>query len=665
MGQGVSTALPMLVAEELEADWSTVRYAYAPAHPAYANKLSRNMQVTGGSTAVPNGWVPLRQAGAAAREMLVATAAARLGVDAATCRAENGRVHHDATGRSLGYGELAADAAKRKVPASPRLKDPKDWKLIGRPLPRLDTPEVVRGEARFATDVRVPGMLVASIERCPVFGGTLASFHDTKARAVPGVRAVVPVTGGIAVVAEDYWAARKGREALVVEWDEGPNAGLDSAEIRRRLTELTASADGPRPRDDGDAAAVIAGMRKTLRAEYEAPFLAHATMEPMCCAADVRPEGVTVWAPTQFQWGPKMFGGGAIGVAAGASGNDTVTLVTTRLGGGFGRRSEMDFVTDAVEVSKAVGAPVRVVWSREDDIRHDFYRPITRHVVEGALDEGGRAVAWAHIVAGPSILARYLPAWLPEFVANRMGMLQDGADPTSVEGIANLPYAIPNVRVDYRRADLGVPVGFWRSVGNSQNGFVVECFLDELAGLAGADPVAFRLELLAGQPRLRGVLELAAAKAGWGTPLPAGRARGVAAVASFGSYAAQVAEVSVEDGAVRVHRVVCAIDCGQVVNPDIVAAQMEGAIAYGLTAALKGEITLEKGRVQQSNFADYPMLRINEMPVVETHIVPSHEPPGGVGEPGTPPIAPAVANAVAALTGRRVRRLPIRLEELA
>ncbi|HEX5632984.1 MAG TPA: molybdopterin cofactor-binding domain-containing protein, partial [Gemmatimonadales bacterium] len=470
---------------------------------------------------------------------------------------------------------------------------------------------------------------------------------------------------GVAVVAEDFWAARKGREALVVQWDEGPNAALDSEQIRRRLTELTGTAEGPRPRDDGDVTTVIAGVQKKLRAEYEAPFLAHATMEPMCCAADVRPDGVTVWAPTQFQWGPRMFGGGAIGVASSASGSDKVTLVTTRLGGGFGRRAEMDFVADAVEVSKAVGAPVRVVWSREDDMRHDFYRPVTRHVIEGALDEGGRAVAWAHVVAGPSIMERFLPSWMPEFVANRMGMLKDGADPTSIEGIENLPYAIPNVRVDYRKADLGIPVGFWRSVGNSQNGFVVECFLDELAGLAGADPVEFRRGLLANQPRLRGALDLAAEKAGWGTPLPAGRARGVAAVSSFGSHAAQVAEVSVESGVVRVHRVVCAIDCGQVVNPDIVAAQMEGAIAYGLTAALKGEITLEKGRVKQSNFFDYPILRMDEMPVVETHIVPSLEPPGGVGEPGTPPIAPAVANAVAALTGKRVRKLPIRLEELA
>jgi isoquinoline 1-oxidoreductase beta subunit len=662
MGQGVSTALPMLVAEELEADWSTVRYEAAPANPAYANKLARGMQVTGGSTAVANGWVPLRQAGAQAREMLLSAAAARWGVDRATCRAEKSRVLHDTSGRSAGYGELAADAAKQPVPQTLRLKDPKDWKLIGRPLPRLDLPAVVRGEPVFAQDVRVPGMLVAQVERSPVLGGSVKSFDGSKAKAVPGVRAVVQLTGGVAVIAEDFWAAKQGRDALVVEWDEGPNSELDSDGVRATLRALVAQPEGAVVRADGDAPGTIASLTRKIRAEYEAPFLAHATMEPMSCSADVRPDGVTLWAPTQMQWAPR-FGGGAQGAAANAAGveMEQVDVRTTKLGGGFGRRSEMDFVVDAVEASKAVGAPVRVVWTREDDMRHDFYRPATLHVFEGAVDEAGRPVAWSHVIAGSSIIARFMPSWMPEFAANKVGMLKHGADPTSIEGAEDLPYRIANLRVDYRKADIPVPVGFWRSVGHSQNAFATECFVDELAELAGQDPVAFRLSLLGDKPRHRGVLELAAERSGWDTPLAPGRARGVAVAESFGSFVAEVAEVSITNGVVRVHKVTCAIDCGQVVNPDIVAAQMEGAIAYGLTAALKGEITLAKGRVRQSNFLDYPLLRMDEMPEVVVHLVSSTESPGGVGEPGTPPIAPAVANAVSALTGARVRRLPIRI----
>jgi isoquinoline 1-oxidoreductase beta subunit len=662
MGQGVSTALPMLVAEELEADWSAVRYEAAPANPAYINKLT-GMQLTGGSTAVPNGWVPLRQAGAQAREMLVAAAAARWGVDHAACRAENSRVLHDASGRSATYGELAADAAKQPVPETVKLKDPKDWKLIGKPVPRLDLPAVVRGEPVFAQDVRVPGMLVAQVERSPVLGGSVRSMDAAKAKAVPGVRAVVQITGGIAVIAEDFWAAKKGREALVVDWDEGPNANLDSDGVRTTLQALLAGPEGAVVRQDGDAPGTIASLTKKARAVYEAPYLAHATMEPMTCSADVRPDGVTLWAPTQMQWAPKMFGGGAQGTAAKIAGvdMDKVDVRTTRLGGGFGRRAEVDFLIDAVEASKAVGAPVRVVWTREDDMRNDFYRPATMHAFEGAVDEGGRLVAWSHLIAGPSIMARYIPSWMPDFAANRMGMLKHGADPTSIEGAENIPYGIANVKVDYRRADIAVPTGFWRSVGSSQNAFATECFIDELAELAGQDAVAFRRALLADKPRHRGVLDLAAEQAGWGTPLPPGRARGVALAESFGSFVAEVAEVSITNGVVRVHKVTCAVDCGQVVNPGIVAAQMEGAIAYGITAALKGEITLEKGRVKQGNLLDYPLLRMDEMPEVSVHIVSSTENPGGVGEPGTPPIAPAVANAVSALTGTRVRKLPIRL----
>lgn len=663
MGQGVATALPMLVAEELEADWASVRFEQAPAHPAYANRLTQGTQTTGGSTAVMNGWLPLRQAGAAARTMLVQSAATRWGVDPAACRAERGRVHHDASGRSLGFGELAAEAARLPVPERVSLKDPSQWRLIGTPVPRLDVPDMVLGVPAFAGDVRVPGMLVAVVARCPVHGGTVASLDDAAAKALPGVRAVLRVSGGVAVVGDDFWAAKRGRDALVVRWDEGAGASRDSAQLRAELLALAQAAPTAVPRRDGDADAALAGAVTTVQAQYETPYLAHATMEPMVCAADVRPDGVTVWAPTQFQWAPKMFGGGAHGVAARVAGvaADRVVIHTTRLGGGFGRRAEMDFIVDAVEVSKGVGAPVRVVWTREDDIRHDWYRPHTLHLLDGAVAADGTPVAWRHRIAAPSILARYLPSWIPTFVANRIGLLRKGADGTSVEAADNLPYAIPNLQVSWHRADPGVPIGFWRSVGHSQNGFVVECFIDELAKRAGRDPVDFRRGLLQAHPRHLAVLELAAAEAGWGTPPPAGRARGVAVVASFGSYVAQVAEVSVTDGAVRVHRVTCAVDCGQVVNPDIVAAQVEGGVAFGLTAALRGEITLARGRVVQGNFHDYPLLRIDEMPEVTVHLVRSTEPPGGVGEIAVPPIAPAVANAVSALTGTRIRALPIRL----
>ncbi|MCU0620390.1 MAG: xanthine dehydrogenase family protein molybdopterin-binding subunit [Gemmatimonadales bacterium] len=663
MGQGVATALPMLVAEELEADWASVRFEQAPAHPAYANKLTQGTQTTGGSTAVMNGWIPLRQAGAAARTMLVQAAATRWGVEPSSCRAERGRVLHDASGRALGYGELATEAARLPVPDGVPLKDPSQWRLLGTPVQRLDVPDMVRGVPAFAGDVRVPGMLVAVVARCPVHGGVVTSLDDARAKATPGVRAVLRITGGVAVVADDFWAATRGRAALDIGWDEGPGASRDSAQLRAALLALAQGEPHAVPRHDGDANAAIAGATTTVEAQYEAPYLAHATMEPMVCAADVRPDGVTVWAPTQYQWGPAMFGGGARGVAAKVAGVDAdrVVIHTTRLGGGFGRRAEMDFIVDAVEVSKGVGAPVRVVWTREDDIRHDWYRPQTLHLLEGAIDTDGRPVAWRHRIAAPSILERYLPSWIPTFVANRIGLLKEGADPTSIEAADNLPYAIPNLQVSWHRADRWVPIGFWRSVGHSQNGFVVECFLDELARLAGRDPVDYRRDLLQAHPRHLAVLELAASKAGWGSPAPAGRARGVAVVASFGSYVAQVAEVSLVAGGVRVHRVTCAVDCGRVVNPDIVVAQVEGGVAFGLTAALRGEITLAQGRVVQGNFHDYPLLRLDEMPVVDVHVVPSSEPPGGVGEIAVPPVAPAVANAVAVLTGQPVRSLPIRV----
>ena len=658
MGQGVSTALPMLVAEELDAEWSRVRYEFAPANAAYSNPLSVG-QVTGGSTSVRAAYRPLREAAARARLMLVAAAAARWSVPATGCRTENGAVSAP-DGRRARYGELAAAAAAQPVPERVTLKPARDFRLIGKSLPRLDAEDKVTGRARFGVDAEPPGVLTAVVARCPVFGGTLRRFDAGAARAIPGVRFVVPIGSGVAVVAEGYWAAHRGRDALALEWDEGPLAALDDAALASRLEALSHE-EGRLVQKAGAGAAAAAA--RTLDAVYQLPYLAHATMEPMNCTADVRADRVTLWVPTQFQSAPRLVGGGSRGAAARAAGVGIadVTLHTTHLGGGFGRRAETDFVTEACQVSKAVGAPVKLMWSREDDIRHDQYRPASRHSLRGGLGPDGAPLLWSHQVVTPSIMAKFLPHWLPGFATRIAGPLKGGIDALAIEGAADLPYAIPHRELRYVRADLGVPVGFWRSVGHSHTAFAVECFLDELAALAGKDPIEFRRGLLSGAPRHLGVLNLAAERSGWGTPLAAGQGRGVALHESFGSYVAQVAEVSIEQGRPRVHRVVCAIDCGQVINPDIVRAQMEGGIVYGLSAALSGRISLEKGRVKQSNFHDYRILTMREMPAIEVYLVPSELEPGGVGEPGTPPIAPAVANALFAATGKRIRRLPIEL----
>ena len=642
MGQGVTTALPMLLAEELEADWTKVQIEFAPADKAYANPLF-GMQGTGGSTSVRAAWTPLRKAGAAAREVLIAAAAQSWGVKSTECRAERGAVVHAKSRRRLRYGQLALRAAALPVPADVPLKDPKDWRIVGKPTKRLDAPPKVNGRAKFGIDVWVAGMRIAVVARSPVFGGKVTSFDATAAKKIDGVRDVVQISSGVAVVANGYWPAKQGRDALRIVWEEGPVAAVSSASISQLFADRAAQ-PGVVARHDGDADAALPGAAQTVEASYELPFLAHATMEPMNCTAHVRADGVDIWAPTQFQTGAQGLGAQIGGVPP-----EKVQVHTTYLGGGFGRRFELDFIQEALETSKAVGAPVKVIWSREDDIQNAQYRPANYHRMRAGLDAAGRPVAWTHRIVAPSIMARVFP-----------NMVQNGLDGEAVEGGIVMPYAVPHVHVDYALTDTGIPVGFWRSVNNSYNAFAVETFIDELAAAAKADAFEYRRGLLANAPRHRGALELAAQKAGWGTPPPAGRARGIAVHKSFESFVAQVAEVSVSSaGEVRVHRVVCAVDCGMFVNPDTIEAQMQSAIVYGLTAALKGAITIDKGRVQQSNFNDYEMLRMAEMPLVEVYIVPSTEAPGGVGEPGTPPIAPAVGNAIFAATGKRIRKLPI------
>ena len=651
MGQGVYTALPMLVAEELDADWSKVRAESAPVDPAY-NHTAFGIQMTGGSTSTWSEYDRLRKAGATARAMLVAAAAATWSVDPSTLRTQNGFVIHDATKRRLSYGHLVDKASTMTAPQNVVLKDSKDFKLIGKATRRLDTPEKVNGKGMFGLDVSVPNMLIAVVARPPVFGGKVQSFNSDKAKAVTGVRHVVQIDRGVAVVADGFWPAKLGREALEVVWDEGSLSGLESPAQRDQYAEL-AKASGAVAKKEGDAAGAIAQATTKLEAAYEVPYLAHAPMEPLNCVADVRDDSCEVWTGTQFQTMEQVVAARAAGLKP-----QQVRIHTMLLGGGFGRRAVVDchFVQEAVQVSKAVKAPVKVIWTREDDIRGGYYRPAAYHSLSAALGADGKPVAWQQRIVSQSFMTG------TPFEAFAV---KDGVDSTAVEGANDMPYQIPNLRVEWKQAPGGVPTLWWRSVGHSHTAFAIESFLDELAHAAGKDPYEYRRSLLPEKSRHRAALELAAQKAGWGTALPAGRSRGIAVHDSFGSYVAHVAEVSVSKaGEVKVHRVVCAIDCGPTVNPDTIRAQMEGAVVFGLTAALYGQITFDKGRVQQRNFHDYQMLRMNEMPVVEVHIVPSNEKMGGVGEPGVPPVAPAVCNAIFAATGKRIRRLPIRADEL-
>ncbi len=689
MGQGAHTALPMMVAEEMDLPLSKVRIEPASFDQRYGNlevlamswwfhpddqqsspalfmdSFSRRMgrllgiQITGGSSSVRDAWDLLRQAGASARAMLVGAAAARWQVAAADCKTADGAVVHP-DGRRLGYGELAAAAAKIDVPGEVPLKPREQYQLVGTAAPRLDVPAKVNGRTRYGIDVRLPGMLYAAVAGCPVPGGGIAKVDETEARKIPGVLGVVRYEGlagcapGVGVVARGYWLARRALDQLAITWDEGPHGKLDSGELMAQMRAALddSSRSGFTFHERGDGAKALAGAPRVLRADYSAPWLAHAALEPMNCTAQFVDGRLRLWVPTQAA----SF---ALETAARASGlsKDRIDLVTTAIGGGFGRRLESDFVVPAVALARAMQpAPVQVIWSREEDMRHDFYRPAAVARLQAALDEKGEPVAWVTKSVSDAIT--------PQFLARNYPLLSriNGPTPdrTQSEGLFDQSYEIPNRHCAHVTFDTPVPVGNWRSVGHSHMAFFSESFVDEMAQAAGRDPYEYRRSLLRNHPRHRAVLELAAEKAGWGRP-PAGRALGIALHESFNSIVAQVAEVSIEDKRPRVHRVVCAIDCGTVVNPGIVAQQIEGAVVFGLTATLNGQITLRNGRVEQGNFPDYEVIRLREAPEVQTFIVPSTERPAGVGEPGTPPIAPAVANAVFALTGQRLRSLPLRL----
>jgi isoquinoline 1-oxidoreductase beta subunit len=650
MGQGVYTALPMMLAEELDCDWSRVKVESAPAGPEYYDPMMGE-QTTGGSTSVMSSWEPLRKAGASARAVLVDAAAQTWGVAPGSLRTEKGRVYHDASGRSASYGDLTAKAATLPVPAEVALKDPKDFKIIGTNVKRVEGRDKVTGKAEFSIDVRLPGMLTAVVAHPPVCGGTAKSFDASKAMAVPGVVKVKPISTGVAVIAKDFWTARTGREALEIVWDDGPNGNLDSVEIREQYRKL-ANEPGLVAENEGDTEKGMASAAKTVEAVYEVPYLAHAPMEPLNAVAHVQADRCDIWAGTQYQTMDQKVGAAITGLTP-----EQIHVHTTLLGGGFGRRANVtsDFVADAVEVAKGENVPIKTIWTREEDIQCGYFRPMFVHQLKAGVDAKGMPVAWHQRLVGQSLAQG---TFLEPF------MMKEGIDASSVEGAAGMPYSIPNRHIESHNAPRTLSVLWWRSVGHTHTGFVNESFLDEVAHAGGKDPYELRRQLLQNEPRHLAVLKLAAEKADWGKPLPQGRARGIAVRKSFESYVAEVAEVSLDDdGQVRVHRVVCAVDCGITVNPWNVVAQMESAIVYGLTATLYSELTVKKGRVQQSNFHDYPVLRMDRMPKIEVHLVKSTEKPTGVGEPGVPPLAAAVANALFALTGKRVRKLPIKMSE--
>ena len=650
MGQGAATTCAQLLAEELECDWTKVRTQFAPIDTALYG-----YQGTVGSRTTRTMWGPLRKAGAEGREILIAAAAQKWGVDRARCKAQNGFVINLENQARLSYGSLAESASKQAVPANVTLKDPKEHRIIGKPLKRVDTRDKVLGRAKFGLDVRFPGMVYAAVARCPVFGGKVGSFDAARAKAVPGVKEVFQIATGIAVVSDNTWSAIQACRALEVQWDEGPDASLNSDAISKMFGER-AQEKGLMVRQSGDFEASLAKAAKKIEAVYEVPFLAHATMEPMNCTAHVRPDGCDVWAPTQCGTDSRDMTAAMTGLAP-----EKINFQVTYMGGGFGRRGnfELDFVGEAVEISKRLGVPVKVVWSREDDMQHDYYRPASHVEFIGALDADGWPVGLSTRIACPPIPAG-----------------QVGINNTAVTGLRDFLYNFPNLWMDYRPAGTSIPVAMFRAPGANQNTFFMESFLDEMAAAGGKDPVEVRRRLLASpdgdipyQPqraisRLRGVLDLAVEKAHWGQPLPPGRFHGVALGNNVGSFIAQIAEVSVTQGKVRVHKVVCAFDCGQVVNPSLLEQQLTGGIGFGLAAALKGAITIDQGRVREANFNTYDLLRMDEMPKIEVYILPSTEEPGGAGEASVPAIAPAVTNAIFFATGKRIRKLPIKKVDL-
>src|SRR6266478_5024793 len=644
MGQGTYTSIPMLIAEELDVSLKQVWLEHAPPNEKlYANPLL-GVQATGNSNAMRGAWKPLREAGATARIMLVAAATKRWGVDAKSCRTEDGEVIHVPTGRRLKYGEVVADAANMPVPGNVTLKSPGDFKLIGTRAKRLDAPEKVNGTALYGIDARPAGVKIATLAQSPVFGGRVKSVDDTAAKAVKGVRQIVRLDDAVAVVADHMGAAKKGLASLKIEWDYGQHAKLATEEIARKLEQATLGS-GAVAQNIGDADKAMASATTKVEASYQVPFLAHATMEPMNCTVHFRKDECEIWIGNQAVARVQAMAAKEAGLSP-----DKVIIRNHLIGGGFGRRLEADGAVRAVQIAKHVDGPVKVVWTREEDIQHDMYRPYWFDRISAGLDKQGKPVAWKNRFAGSSVIARWLP---PAF--------KDGLDPDSTEGAIDLVYDLPNFHVEYVRAEPpGIPTAFWRSVGPSHNVFVVESFIDELAAAAKQDAVAYRRALLDKSPRAKAVLDLAAEKAGWGQPLPKGTGRGVSLQFAFGSWLALVAEVEVSKaGTVRVRRVVCAIDCGTVINPDTVQAQIQSGIIFGATAALYGEITLKDGRVEQTNFDTYQMLRMNETPTIEVHVVESTEPPGGMGETGTSAIVPAIANAVFAAAGRRLRKMPV------
>ncbi|MFC7516047.1 molybdopterin cofactor-binding domain-containing protein [Herbaspirillum sp. GCM10030257] len=649
MGQGTFTSMPMLLAEELEVDLGKVRLEQAPANnKLYADPLLGG-QVTGGSTSVRGAWEPLRQAGAKARTVLVAAAAQRWNVDPSTCNARLGVVTHVPTGRTLHYGELVDAAAALPMPEEVTLKPVSEFRLIGKPVRRLDSPDKINGSAKFGIDARLPEMLVATVASSPVPGGRLKAFDEAKAKSVPGVRRILKLDNAVAVAGDHMWAARQGLQALAPTWEDGAHASATTKTIVREMADKAAKLPGAVARNDGRAAQAISASKRRVEAVYEMPFLAHATMEPINCTVKVEANRCDLWVGTQVPATTQGEAAKVLGLPT-----EMVAVHNHYIGGGFGRRLETDFSTQAVQFARQMkGTPIKFIWTREEDIQHDMFRPYYYDRISAALDDKGMPVAWMHKITGSSIMSRFAPE-----------AMKDGVDSDAVEGAKDMPYAIPNVRVEFLRHEPPIATAFWRGVGATHNIWVVESFIDELAAAAKQDPVAYRKVLLDKEPRMRRVLELAAAKADWSKPMPdtkgARAGRGVSVQFAFGSYMAQVAEVSVDaEGQVRVHRIVCAVDCGQVVNPDTVVAQIESGVIFGLSAGLWGEITLDKGRVQQSNFGDYRVMRITEAPRVEVHIVPSSDKPGGIGEPGTSAVTPALTNAIFAATGKRLRKLPV------